>query len=106
MAAVTIADLIRDRQLLRIYCRECGRELDLDPSTLRCLATIPFRTWATACGHAVLGVRLAQDPHRAPSSTPEASIRTKWGGSREQANKPRGAEPAELSPIVRTRPRA
>jgi hypothetical protein len=30
MAAVTIADLIRDRQMLWVYCRECGRERDLD----------------------------------------------------------------------------
>jgi hypothetical protein len=29
MAAVTIADLIRDRRLLWIYCRECGRERDI-----------------------------------------------------------------------------
>ena len=31
---VTIADLMRDRRLLWVYCSECGRERDVDPSTL------------------------------------------------------------------------
>ena len=31
---VTIGDLRRDRRLLWVYCRECGRERDVDPSTL------------------------------------------------------------------------
>jgi hypothetical protein len=26
--------LIRDRRLLWVYCRECGRERDVDPATL------------------------------------------------------------------------
>ena len=31
---VTLADLIRDRQLLWAYCCACGRERDLDPAVL------------------------------------------------------------------------
>jgi hypothetical protein len=34
MAVVTLADLIRDGRLLWVYCRECGRERDVDPATL------------------------------------------------------------------------
>jgi hypothetical protein len=34
MPAVIIADLIRDRRMLWVYCRECGRERDVNPATL------------------------------------------------------------------------
>ncbi len=30
---VTLGDLIRDGKLLWVYCRDCGHERDLDPST-------------------------------------------------------------------------
>jgi hypothetical protein len=45
---VTIADLMRDRHLLWVYCRECGRERDVDPATLPLPVTIPSRMWASA----------------------------------------------------------
>ncbi len=31
---VTLGDLIRDSKLMWTYCCTCGRELDIDPSTL------------------------------------------------------------------------
>lgn len=32
--AVTLADLARDEKLIWLYCRECGREREIDPTTL------------------------------------------------------------------------
>ena len=55
MPAVTIDDLIRDRRLLWVYCRECGRERDMDPATLPLPAACPVpdvgqRMRCSACG--------------------------------------------------------
>ncbi len=33
-APVTLADLIRDGKLMWVYCCDCCRERDIDPSTL------------------------------------------------------------------------
>jgi hypothetical protein len=52
---VTIGDLMRDRRLLWVYCRECGRERDLDPATLPLPGDHPVpdvgkRMRCSACG--------------------------------------------------------
>jgi hypothetical protein len=37
---VTLGDLIRDSKLLWVYCRDCGHERDIDPSTLALPRTV------------------------------------------------------------------
>src|SRR5512134_1073338 len=77
MAAVTIADLIRDRRLLWVYCRDCGRERDVDPATLPLpgdwpIPEVGLRMRCSTCG--------SRKVHTArPSSTPVA-LRL-WGAS-------------------------
>ncbi len=34
MSAVTLGYLIREKKLLWVYCTSCGRERDVDPSSL------------------------------------------------------------------------
>jgi hypothetical protein len=48
MASVLLADLIRDRRLLWVYCGECGRERDLDPATLPLPGEYPVPRSASA----------------------------------------------------------
>lgn len=55
MTPVTLAALIRDRKLLWVYCRECGRERDLDPSSVPLPGEFPVpdvgkRMKCSACG--------------------------------------------------------
>ena len=33
-APVTLADLVREDKLLWVYCRECGRERNVNPATV------------------------------------------------------------------------
>ena len=66
MAAVTIADLIRDRRLLWVYCGDCGRERNLDPVTLPLPGEYPVpevgkRMKCSACGSRTI--------HMAPKPT-------------------------------------
>jgi DNA-directed RNA polymerase subunit RPC12/RpoP len=68
---VTIGDLRRDRRLLWVYCRECGRERDLDPSTLSLPGEHPVpevgkRMRCTACGSRK--VYMAPDASRPPGA--------------------------------------
>ncbi len=76
---VTIADLMRDRRLLWVYCRECGRERDVDPSTLTLPGDYPVpdvgkRMRCTACG--------SRKVHTAPELYPGGieAMRARWGG--------------------------
>lgn len=39
---VSLGDLIRDGRLMWVYCCDCGRELDIDPSTLALPADTPI----------------------------------------------------------------
>ena len=82
MAAVTIADLIRDRRLLWVYCRDCGRERDVDPATLPLPGDWPvpevgLRMRCSTCG--------SRKVHTAPELYPGGieAMRGKWGGPRE-----------------------
>jgi hypothetical protein len=56
---VLLGDLIRDGKLLWLYCRECFRERDVDPST------IPLPPDGACAGdrqaHEVFGVRIKED---------------------------------------------
>lgn len=52
---VTLASLIRQHKLLWCYCRDCGRERDLDPSSLPLPGEFPVpqvgnRMKCTQCG--------------------------------------------------------
>lgn len=52
---VTLADLSRDDRLMWTYCRDCGREKDLDPSTIPLPGDYPVplvgkRMKCTRCG--------------------------------------------------------
>lgn len=55
MHPVTLHDLMNEGKLLWCYCRECGRERDIDPSTLPLPASFPVpsvgaRMWCSGCG--------------------------------------------------------
>ena len=80
MAAVTIADLIRGRRLLWVYCGDCGRERDLDPATLPLPGEYPVpevgkRMKCTSCGSRKITTR----PELYPGGI--EAVRTRWGGS-------------------------
>jgi hypothetical protein len=52
---VSIGDLMRAHRLLWVYCNECGRERDVDPSTLPLPGDYPVpkvanRIKCSACG--------------------------------------------------------
>lgn len=52
---VTISALIRDRKLLWVYCRDCGRERDIDPASVPLPGDFPVpdvgkRMKCSACG--------------------------------------------------------
>ena len=88
MVAVTIADLIRDRRLLWVYCRDCGRERDVDPATLPLPGDYPVpevgkRMKCSACG--------SRKVHTAPELYPGGveAMRTRWGG-KPDSGWPRG----------------
>jgi hypothetical protein len=75
---VTIGDLARDRRLLWVYCRECGRERDVPPATLPLPGEYPVpdvgkRMRCTACG--------SRKIHTAPELYPGgiAAMRARWG---------------------------
>jgi hypothetical protein len=76
---VTIGDLMRDRRLLWVYCRECGRERDLDPGALPLHRDCPVpeigeRMRCSACG--------SRKIHTAPELYAGGieAMRTRWGG--------------------------
>lgn len=55
MRPVTLQDLINDGKFLWCYCRECGRERDVDPATLPLPASLAVpsvggRMRCVACG--------------------------------------------------------
>ena len=78
MAVVTLADLIRDRRLLWIYCRDCGRERDVDPATLPLPGKCPVpevgkRMRCSECG--------SRKIHTAPVYPGGIdAMRSRWGG--------------------------
>jgi hypothetical protein len=81
---VTIADLVRDRRLLWVYCRRCGHERDLDPSTLPLPGAHPVpevgnRMCCTACG--------SRKVHTSPELYPGGieAMRARWGGKQPSA---------------------
>ncbi len=81
---VTIGDLMRDRRLLWVYCQECGRERDLDPSTLPLPGEHPVpevgkRMRCSACG--------SRKVHTAPELYPGGmeAMRTRWGSRQPSA---------------------
>ncbi len=45
---VTIGDLFHDGKLLWWYCRNCGRERDIDPVPLGCHLNSPSQTLEAA----------------------------------------------------------
>ncbi len=55
MNPVTLSDLTRDNRLMWTYCRDCGRERDLDPSSIPLPSDYPVpkvgkRMRCTRCG--------------------------------------------------------
>jgi hypothetical protein len=108
---VTIADLMRDRRLLWVYCRECGRERELDPATLLLPGDHPVPDVGTRmrCRRAAL----ARSTRR-PSSTPAASRPCAPAGAAGSiprgrrprrdgvARKPRATNASQLGPLQRT----
>jgi hypothetical protein len=65
-------------RLLWVYCSDCGRERDVDPSTLcRCPATTPFprSPIAWACGSRKITTR----PELYPMGI--EAMRARWGGT-------------------------
>ena len=83
---VTIGDLMRDRRLLWVYCRECGRERDLRPATLPRPGEYPVpdigkRMRCSACG--------SRKVYTAPELYPGgiAAMRARWGGKQPSARR-------------------
>jgi hypothetical protein len=79
MKSVVLADLIRDHRLLWVYCRECGRERDLDPSTVPLPGEFPVPEVGKCMKCSACGSRKI---HTAPELYPGGieAMRARWGG--------------------------
>src|SRR5215472_6988058 len=65
---VLLGDLIRDGKLLWLYCRDCFRERDVDPSTIALPPDMPVpeigkRMKCSACGSRRIDSRRELYPH-------------------------------------------
>ena len=79
MTPVLLRDLIADGKLLWVYCRDCGRERDVDPASLPLPGCVPVpsvgrRMVCSACG----GQAITTTPELYPGGI--AATRAKWQG--------------------------
>jgi hypothetical protein len=61
---VLFGDLVRDGKLLWLYCRDCFRERDVDPSTIPFSPNVPVPEIGKHCGSRKIDSRLELYPGR------------------------------------------
>ncbi len=75
---VTIGDLMRDRRLLWVYCRECGRERDVDPAILPLPGDHPVPEVANRMKCSACRSQITTRAELYPGGI--ETMRTRWGG--------------------------